>query len=164
MLYLEVREKDKDKHKGDEKGEEEGVAIGNEYLHSASSLYHKLMGIMQEFVVIFSNVGLPGSGSPALPFIDFFYFSPEHCEATNGPPTWRDSARHPYPSYHFDYEHHGSDDDLPPTVHNNVQHPQLYHHFDHKHHNHEDDLKPQDKTYLNSATLCSHGGLMAIRP
>ena len=67
VLHPEVREEDEDEHEDDGEGEEEEVATGNEYSHSASPLYHELMGMMQERAVVSSDVGSPGPGSPASP-------------------------------------------------------------------------------------------------
>jgi hypothetical protein len=67
VLHPEVREEDEDEHEDDGEGEDEEVATGNEYSHSASPLYHELMGMMQERAVVSSDVGSPGPGSPASP-------------------------------------------------------------------------------------------------
>jgi hypothetical protein len=67
VLHPEVREEDEDEHEDDGEGEDEEDATGNEYSHSASPLYHELMGMMQERAVVSSDVGSPGPGSPASP-------------------------------------------------------------------------------------------------
>jgi hypothetical protein len=62
-----VQEEDEDEDEDDGEGENEEDATGNEYSHSASPLYHELMGMMQERAVVSSDVGSPGPGSPASP-------------------------------------------------------------------------------------------------
>jgi hypothetical protein len=67
VLHPEVREEDEDEHEDDGEGQDEEDATGNEYSHSASPLYHELMGMMQERASVSSDVGSPGPGSPASP-------------------------------------------------------------------------------------------------
>lgn len=62
-----VQEEDEDEHEDVGEGENEEDATGNEYSHSASPLYHELMGMMQERATVSSDVGSPGPGSPASP-------------------------------------------------------------------------------------------------
>ena len=67
VLPPEVQEEDEDEHEDDREGEDEEDATGNEYSHSASPLYHELMGMMQGRASVSNDVGSPGPGSPASP-------------------------------------------------------------------------------------------------
>jgi hypothetical protein len=65
VLPPEVLEEDEDEREDDGEREDEEDATGNEYSHSASPLYHELMGMMQERASVSNDVGSPGPGSPA---------------------------------------------------------------------------------------------------
>ena len=67
VLPPEVQEEDEDEHEDDGEGEDGEDATGNEYSHSASPLYHELMGMMQGRATVTNDVGSPGPGSPASP-------------------------------------------------------------------------------------------------
>src|SRR6266403_5689817 len=62
-----VQEEDEDDHEDEGEGEDGEYATGNEYSHSASPLYHELMGMMQERAAGSNDDGSPGLGSPASP-------------------------------------------------------------------------------------------------
>ena len=61
VLHQEVPEEDED---GNEEDEE---MVEHDYSHTASPLYHELMGMMQGQAAAANGVGSPGPGSPASP-------------------------------------------------------------------------------------------------
>ena len=65
VLHPEVREENEDELEDDGEVEDGEDTTGNEYSHSASPLYHELMGMMQERATVSNDVGSPGPGSPA---------------------------------------------------------------------------------------------------
>ena len=65
VLHSEVREENEDELEDGGEGEDGEDTAGNEYSHSASPLYHELMGMMQERATVSNDVVSPGPGSPA---------------------------------------------------------------------------------------------------